>query len=212
MVSFYSIKSEVVAEVVIKKSRFIAWAVPAQNIEEIYGLLEKARKLWPGATHYCYAYILRGPYQEKYSDDGEPAGTAGLPILNIIKYHDLTDVLVIVVRYFGGVLLGASGLIRAYSSAASAALEKAEKQIFTPCKRLKADIDYIYWGKIEYLCSLENILVARTIFDASVKADFLVPLYKVEKFVQNLVAISRGTALIQVGETEYCAFDKEVHL
>lgn len=205
MSSFYTIKSEKVSELVIKKSRFIAWAIPVNHIEEVGDLLAKARQLWPGANHYCYAYILRNPPQEKYSDDGEPSGTAGLPILNIIKYHNLTNVLVVVARYFGGILLGASGLVRAYSSAALDVLEKAEKQLFVLCQRLGIETDYVCWGKIEYLCNQENVFIDKVVFDVSVKADFLVPLDKTEKFKKNLVSISKGKAIINVYETEYCA-------
>lgn len=206
MSSFYSIKSEIDAEITIKKSRFIAWAVPADNTDKIGELLEKVRQIWPDARHYCYAYIIKEPYQEKYSDDGEPAGTAGLPILNVIKHHNLTNIIVIVVRYFGGILLGASGLVRAYSSAASDALAKAEKQLFILCQTVKAQIDYVYWGKVEYLCNSESVLIDQVQFDISVKADFLVPFEKVESFKQKLISISNGNVVINCTEKRYYSF------
>lgn len=207
MSNFYSIKSEIDAEITIKKSRFIAWAVPVDDADKVEELLEKARQIWPGARHYCYAYIIKQPYQEKYSDDGEPAGTAGLPILNIIKHHNLTNVIVIVVRYFGGILLGASGLIRAYSSAASDALDKAEKQLFILCQTVKTQIDYAYWGKVEYLCNSESVPIDQIKFDTSVKADFLVPTEKVQSFKQKLTSICNGTVVINCTEKRYYSFD-----
>ncbi|SHG55814.1 uncharacterized protein, YigZ family [Thermosyntropha lipolytica DSM 11003] len=212
MADFYSIKSETVHELVIKKSRFIAWAVPVSSAEKAGEFLDRARKLWPGAAHYCYAYILREPYGEKYSDDGEPAGTAGLPILNVIKSYNYTNVLVMVVRYFGGILLGASGLVRAYATAASHVLERAEKQPFIRGQRLKVETDYVYWGKIEYLCRLENVLTERVVFDTAVRADFLVPLASVERFKKSIITISRGTAVISTGECKYYPGDEEAPL
>ncbi|MBO8158339.1 YigZ family protein [Thermosyntropha sp.] len=205
MSSFFSIKSDVISEIAIKKSKFIAWAVPVDNADKVEALLEEARQIWPGARHYCYAYIIREPYQEKFSDDGEPSGTAGLPILNVIKKQKFENVLIIVTRYFGGILLGASGLIRAYSSAASDALNKAEKRLFTYCQEVKAEISYAYWGVINHRCNLEQVLIDQIQFDTSVKVKFLIPIENVEKFIEMLVFLSNGTAVVMPGEKKYCS-------
>ena len=101
--------------IIINKSKFIALIYYIDNINEINNLLDKVKKEYKDATHYCYAYILDN--SEKANDDGEPTGTAGLPILNVLKKENLNHVLCIVVRYFGGIKLGAGGLIRAYSNA-----------------------------------------------------------------------------------------------
>ena len=105
-------------EIIEKKSRFIAEVYPIESEEQAAQILEETRKKYWDARHHCWAYVLgRNPAAERMSDDGEPAGTAGKPILEVIRGRKLTDVLVIVTRYFGGTLLGTGGLVRAYTSA-----------------------------------------------------------------------------------------------
>ena len=110
--------------IVIQKSRFIAEAYRVDTVEEIEEILSTIRKKYYDATHHCFAYRLKDNIQ-KMSDDGEPAKTAGAPILDVILKRDITNILIVVTRYFGGMLLGAGGLVRAYSGAASAVLEQA---------------------------------------------------------------------------------------
>jgi len=102
----------------IKKSKFLTYIYPYGNVEDIESTLKDLRQKHKDATHVCYAYVVASPNMEKCSDDGEPDGTAGKPILDVIKKNNLTDVLIVVVRYFGGIKLGAGGLVRAYSSSA----------------------------------------------------------------------------------------------
>ncbi len=110
----------------VKKSVFIGRAVRIRSVSEAEDFIDQARNLYPDARHCCYAWVLSsGTKMQKYSDDGEPSGTAGMPMLSIIEKNDLSDVAVTVTRYFGGVLLGKGGLVRAYSDATIAALEKA---------------------------------------------------------------------------------------
>ena len=108
-------------EIVINKSRFVCRIYPINNNDEIDLILKDIKKEYKGATHYCYAYITKN--NQKYNDDGEPNGTAGLPILNVIKNKNLENILVIVIRYFGGIKLGAGGLLRAYTKAVTDCLE-----------------------------------------------------------------------------------------
>ena len=113
-------------EITEKKSRFIADVFPVASEEEAASHIEKIRKQYWDARHHCWAYVIgRNPGTERMSDDGEPAGTAGKPILEVIKGRRLTDVLVVVTRYFGGTLLGTGGLVRAYTSAAAEGLSRA---------------------------------------------------------------------------------------
>ena len=109
-------------EIIIHKSKFITIITPINSKEEITKILNKVKKEYKDATHYCFAYIIDS--EEKCDDNGEPSGTAGLPILKVLKINNLTNVLCLVVRYFGGIKLGAGGLIRAYSTSASEALNK----------------------------------------------------------------------------------------
>ena len=117
----YSIKKSLENTIVIKKSKFITKLYKINNIEEINNILEKLKKEFKDSTHICYAYIVNG--MEKCSDDGEPSGTAGLPILNILKKNNLTNILSVVIRYFGGIKLGAGGLVRAYSNSVNDTLK-----------------------------------------------------------------------------------------
>lgn len=131
--------------IIINKSKFIALTYHIDNIEEINEKIETIKKIYKDATHYCYAYILDN--FEKANDNGEPSGTAGLPILNVLKKEKLNHVLCIVVRYFGGIKLGAGGLIRAYSTATknSLIIKKYNKGYL-----IKIDIEYNNINQIEY--------------------------------------------------------------
>ena len=114
-----------VIEYEIKKSRFIAWACPADDRAAAMSILEEARKDYPDARHHCWAYLIGSPNSPKtvaMSDDGEPSGTAGKPILNVLQHKDVGNVMLVVIRYFGGIKLGAGGLVRAYSHAAQLAM------------------------------------------------------------------------------------------
>ena len=125
--NYISIQNPVIHEIEIKKSRFICYLFPLAEIESFAQQLQAIRKEHYKATHHCSAYILGQKAElQKASDDGEPAGTAGVPMLEVLKHHDLTYTAAIVVRYFGGTKLGAGGLIRAYGQAVSAALEQAQ--------------------------------------------------------------------------------------
>ncbi len=129
----------------IKKSRFIGIAVPVSSAEEVERELQKLRDEFRDATHHCWAYVLGNPDAApsmRFDDAGEPAGTAGKPILNVLTRRKVGDALVVVVRYFGGVKLGAGGLVRAYSGTASGALEQADLVVVTPRSPLRVRLDY----------------------------------------------------------------------
>ncbi|MBQ2946703.1 MAG: YigZ family protein [Bacilli bacterium] len=117
----YSIKESIENTIIIKKSKFITKLIKINSIDEVNKYLEEIKTEFKDSTHICYAYIVNG--QEKCVDDGEPSGTAGLPILNILKKNNLTNVLAIVIRYFGGIKLGAGGLVRAYSNSVNDTLK-----------------------------------------------------------------------------------------
>lgn len=118
---------QLTVEYIVKKSRFIAWACPAPDRATAMQWLSKAREAYPDARHHCWAYQIgppKSPTTAAMSDDGEPSGTAGKPILNVLQHKDVGDVMVIVIRYFGGIKLGAGGLVRAYSHATQMAMEQ----------------------------------------------------------------------------------------
>lgn len=141
------------AEIVIKKSRFIGQLLPASSPEEVASLLAEARVKHREASHNVWAYALREG-QRRYSDDGEPQGTAGMPVLDVLARAQIVDCLCVVTRYFGGVLLGASGLTRAYAQTAAAALDAAEIVTMALCRTLRLRCDYALYGRAAALVPL----------------------------------------------------------
>lgn len=148
-----SIKEEITNEIIINKSRFITILTNINDIDKIKEKLENIKKQYKDATHYCFAYIINN--HEKCSDNGEPSGTAGMPILNVLKQNNLTNVLCVVIRYFGGIKLGAGGLIRAYSTSASEALNKANITNLVNGYNIIIEFPYDNLKQIDYL--LKNI-------------------------------------------------------
>lgn len=144
-----TIKKEITNEIIINKSKFITILTNISSKEEIITKINNIKKEYKDATHYCYAYIIDN--QEKCSDDKEPSGTAGLPILNVLKQNNLTNILCVVIRYFGGIKLGAGGLIRAYSSSVSEALNKTQITPLTKGYNIIIEFPYENLKQINYL-------------------------------------------------------------
>jgi uncharacterized YigZ family protein len=147
--------SPATAEIVEKKSRFIAVAEPVRTEAEALAVIERERKKHRDARHVCSAYYLDNGRTVRANDDGEPSGTAGIPILDLIKKRGLTDVVITVTRYFGGILLGAPGLVRAYSSSAKAALDFASLGEYLTVAHMYCVCEYKDYDKLKYL--LESI-------------------------------------------------------
>lgn len=150
MRAYRTVKAAAETQIVINKSRFIGRCFPVGDEGEALALLEEIRKRHWDASHNCYAYrIVDGP--ARYSDDGEPGGTAGLPMMEVLNAKELHNTLVIVTRYFGGVLLGAGGLVRAYSRAAADAAAKAGVVEMRPGRELTLCVEYPRYGAVETL-------------------------------------------------------------
>lgn len=147
---------DVTTEFVEKKSRFISYLACVTNEKDAKDFIESVRAKHKDATHNCIAYRLREPRVERFSDDGEPAGTAGMPMLEVLKKEDVYDVCVVVTRYFGGILLGGGGLIRAYSKGVSNAISESGFAIRDAC--VKASFVYDYAGHAKILKLTENIV------------------------------------------------------
>jgi uncharacterized YigZ family protein len=164
MDAFKTLKSRQEAEIIVKKSRFIGIAFPCDSVELFEKEVERIQNKYSGARHYCYGYRLieENIINERYQDDKEPSGTAGLPILEVIRHHDLLQCAVVVVRYFGGTLLGTGGLSRAYSDAARDAINASE--VIRQIEALECEIvaDYHFSGKLEYFLNSENIPIVDT--------------------------------------------------
>lgn len=152
--NYYTIKEEARAEFEEKKSEFIGHVKRVHSEDEAREFINKIKAANKEATHNVYSYIIglnRGI--QRYSDDGEPQGTAGIPVLEVLKKNEITDAVVVVTRYFGGVLLGAGGLVRAYSKAAAMAVKEAGIVEKVKGIHLELTIDYDLLGKIQYICS-----------------------------------------------------------
>lgn len=183
------------AEYTIKKSRFIASLQEVHDEAEATAFLEQTRKQYWDARHNCYAYQLgeKGTLQ-KSSDDGEPAGTAGRPILEVLKKNGITNTIIVVTRYFGGIKLGASGLIRAYSHCAALGLETAPIADYIPHDILKLRFDYSFVNTIERLLPVYTIIATDRQFSDTVCFTLQVPQDQSERFQRNVTNSTNGTA------------------
>ena len=192
-------------EIVEKKSRFIAEVYPVTSEEEAMEILEQTRKQYWDARHHCWAYIIgRNPAAERMSDDGEPAGTAGKPILEVIRGRELTNVLVIVTRYFGGTLLGTGGLIRAYTKSSQDGIENASIVCKIQGIRTKIETDYNGIGKIQYIAASMGIKNIDTIYTEKVIIDITVKKEDYDGFEKKVVEATNGKAVF--GEREEAEF------
>lgn len=166
-----TIVKNVVNEIEINKSRFITLLYVANDKDEVIHYLNYAKECYPNATHYCYAYIIDA--FEKASDDGEPSKTAGAPILNVLKQNNLNHILGIVVRYFGGIKLGAGGLVRAYTNATNEALKKAVIGNLVKAYKARFVVNYSDIDKLNYLLRDEKIVYKE--FGDKVTYEVLIP-------------------------------------
>lgn len=185
-------------EIVEKKSRFIAHVFPVQTEEETLQIIEETKKKYWDARHNCYAFILgeRGELT-RCTDDGEPAGTAGRPILEVLTGAGLYNVLVIVTRYFGGTLLGTGGLVRAYTQAARAGVEASTVIEKIPGRRLQVQTDYNGIGKLQYITAQMGISVLDTQYTDQVLLSLMVPEDDCERLIQKITEATAGQAVIQ---------------
>lgn len=202
------------AEIVEKKSRFIAHAAPAKTEEEARWFIEKIKKQYWDARHNCWAYRV-GINQPavRCSDDGEPGGTAGKPMLEVILGEDLWDVVVVVTRYFGGTLLGTGGLIRAYTKSTQEGIQNSRTVIKCLGQELMVACDYTTSGKIGYLAAEEKIPVLHTEYTDKVEFHMIVPLDQAERVKKKFTEVSLGKALIREHKKRYFAeLDGEIKL
>ena len=151
-----TIINDVITEIDVKNSRFITKLIRISNLESINTYLEQAKTEYPKATHYCYAF--RTLNTQKSSDDGEPGGTAGLPMLNVLIKEDLVNVLAITIRYFGGIKLGAGGLVRAYTKSLTNTLENTETKELIEGYLIKIETEYENTKQLDYILKDENII------------------------------------------------------
>ncbi|WP_431089914.1 YigZ family protein [Paenibacillus sp. 8b26] len=191
-------------EIVIRKSRFIGHIQPVQTEEEAAAFIERIKKEHWNATHNCSAYMI-GERDEiqKQSDDGEPSGTAGKPILEVIRNQKLKNVAIVVTRYFGGILLGAGGLIRAYSDGTVAAIEAGDAITRVLHREIFVELDYTWLGKVENELRNRSIRAGETMFTDKVTLTCLPLAGDAESFSNWITDLTQGQSLVSEGEQLY---------
>jgi len=196
---YYTIKRPARVEIKRKGSRFIAEVVTAVSVEEAMSLLASIRKREHAATHHCYAYrVGRGDGMLfKYSDDGEPSGSAGRPIFDLICGRELTDLLLVVTRYFGGTKLGVGGLVRAYGDAAAAALERAGCRENYVTTNLKVVIPFALYNSLTKIVNQYQAVQRRADFSDRVTLELVVRSSSVELLTNEIVQLSSGKAVVE---------------
>lgn len=202
---YYTVKEAGEHEIVIEKSRFIAFVARATTEEEAQAFIQEIKKKHWNATHNCSAYLIGDHNQiQKANDDGEPSGTAGVPMLEVLKKRNIKDTVVVVTRYFGGIKLGAGGLIRAYGKAVSEALNMigiVERRLM---RVIHTKIDYTWLGKIENeLRSHPTFLLKEIHYLDTVEIETFVEEIKKDSFLEWMTELTNGQADIKEGTTEY---------
>ncbi len=175
-----------------KRSRFIGYAKPVKTNDEAVDFINEIKQKHWDATHNVYAYVLRQGQTRRYSDDGEPQGTAGIPVLDVLLKEGLTDLVVVVTRYFGGILLGTGGLVRAYSHSAKIAVDAARIITMALCSTVRVRCDYNFYGRLSSLIPEMGGTVVSSEFTDSVEVAFTIPSEKAETFNKKLIDISNG--------------------
>lgn len=195
MVNYYSIQEAIIDEIEIKKSRFITYLIPIRSEEEFNEELTAIRKEHYKATHHCQAFILNDDSSiQRMSDDGEPSGTAGVPMLEVLKRNQLTYLMAVTVRYFGGVKLGAGGLVRAYSSSVNEALKKAQFIANSNQMLIQLQLDYNQVDPFNYFLNQTEIPITLmdTQYTDKVTYDLALYLNDVEAVHQQLIELFSG--------------------
>ena len=199
--TFTTVSREASVEFEEKRSVFIGRVIRADSEDEALDFVKRIKKQHQDATHNVYAYMMRGDAVARYSDDGEPQGTAGMPVLDVIRKSGVRNVCVVVTRYFGGTLLGAGGLVRAYSHAASLALDEAGIITYEPYCEFELRCGYSEYQKYSVLLSAHGAVIDGTDFTADVLVKFAIRRTSADSFVAKLTEAGYGKNVpIKVGE------------
>lgn len=201
MFEYKTVEKAAVAEFTEKKSRFIGYVCPVKTVEEAQNFITEVRSKNREATHNVPAYVLRENNIQRCSDDGEPSGTAGVPVLDVILKNEVKDVCVVVTRYFGGVLLGAGGLVRAYSHGSKIALDAGGIITLAPCAVLQVEADYSFYERIRVMLEDNSANIEDCIFSDNVKIIFSIRDTRVDDISQKLTELSNGKySFVKIGE------------
>ncbi len=186
-------------EIVEKKSRFIATVLPVKSEEEAIAFIESLKKKYWNATHNCFAYVIGDHFQtQRCSDDGEPSGTAGRPMLDVLLNEEIHDVAVVVTRYFGGTLLGTGGLVRAYQSATKAGLSASTVITKKYGQQVSIKTDYTGLGKIQYILGQRKIQILNSEYTDTVTVEVLLPAEDAGQVKAEITEGTNGQAVMEV--------------
>lgn len=204
--NYFTISEAAEASFIEKRSEFIGYIAPVKTNDEAVEFISSIRAKHRKAKHNVYAYILRKDNISRYSDDGEPQGTAGMPVLDVLQKRGLTDVCIVVTRYFGGILLGGGGLVRAYSHCASITCDAAKIMNMCCCCRMSLEMDYNLYGKVSYTLPNFQTITVNSDFGNNVKLELLVLEDKTQPLYDELIEISNGNIKINIGEKLFSDF------
>ena len=193
MVSILTVKKQGYAEIIEKRSKFIANVYPVSSQLEANEIINKVKKQYYDAKHNVYAYIIEGSSTySKYTDDGEPQGTAGLPIFDMLQKQNLKNVLIIVTRYFGGILLGTGGLVRAYTEAAKLGIKDAEIIELKKTKKISFEFSYELKDKILFYLKKEEYEDKEILYGENVRITINIPEDEEKEFVEGIIEITEN--------------------
>jgi len=199
--TYRTLDKEASAGHIERHSRFIGYAFPCTCEEDALKHISEIKKLYPDATHHVYAYNFRQNNVKRFNDDGEPQGTAGIPVLDVIEKQGIIDILVVVVRYFGGILLGSGGLIRSYSQSARLAIAESGIAEMGLCGVYEIAFGYAFLKRVKDLLELYKGNISDIKYTENITTEFSMPLENVELFGQKLNDIlNENAAIIKKGE------------
>ncbi len=205
---YKTLKASASDEFIINKSRFIGYASPAQTEEEALAFLKSIRERHKDATHNCYAYVIgQNAGIMRYSDDGEPGGTAGLPIMEVLKAQGVVNCCVVVTRYFGGVLLGAGGLVRAYTQGCVVALKAAQVVVMEPSQQYLCEVSYALWDKVQYTLKSLPVQLLGSEFTTAVAFTLLVREKDAQQVLDTLIRVTDGKFESLLEEESFAGWD-----
>lgn len=206
--SYKTVANEAKTLLVREKSKFITHVMPVDNEPDAIAYLNKIRSEYPDARHNVYAYVIDENNIFRYSDDGEPSGTAGMPVLDAIRKSGIVDVIVVVTRYFGGVLLGTGGLVHAYGNSASQGLNEAKPVLRQLCDIINIRADYTMLGKVQYMIASSGYSLEDTVYDDLVTFVISCPISDTEKVIAEITEMTNARAECTITAQKY--MDKEI--
>ena len=195
---YKTIKGQSFSEFVEKKSRFISYGSHVTYEEEAINFIKSIKDKHMSVTHTVYAYILKKNQIQKYSDDGEPRGTAGIPVMNVLVRAQLFDIVVVVTRYFGGILLGASGLVRAYSKGCKLVVENAKIISIHDCRKLLLNFNYTFYQRVKAILSNYHHKIINTVYKDNIIVEAIIRQSSCEKLVEDILSSTSGQVSIKI--------------